>query len=91
MTKIEDLNSFIINFISDFKSNFEKFFEISKSDSKRDSFIMKILVYIFSKIKQLGTETFDIYSNSQKETSNQIENLKINLKKNDELVINERK
>ena len=53
---------------------------------------MKILlVNIFSKIKQLGIETFDIYSNIQKDSSNQIENLKINLKKNDELLVNEKK
>ena len=39
---------------------------------------MKILlVNIFSKIKQLGIETFDIYSNIQKDSSNQIENLKM--------------
>lgn len=53
---------------------------------------MKILVVnIFSKIKQLGTEVFDMYCNFQKDTTNQIENLKINLKKNDELLIQERK
>jgi hypothetical protein len=53
---------------------------------------MKILcVNIFSKFKQLGNELFDMYSNIQKETSNQTENLKINLKKNDELLIQERR
>ena len=44
LTKIEDLNSFIINFISDWKSKLEKFFEFTKGDSKSNIKLNQILI-----------------------------------------------